>query len=189
MTDGCTRVAHMAEESVRTLLSLGLDGDDECDFDSSLRQLTESLKTSRLLTEAVVADLKTGVCTIGAGPLAIDRMTGLSPNELQPLAGRTFLDALTSVDVPDKCLGALAQFGELLMNDVFPELTRTSGAAIYCLAMSAIQSRSNVKRTSQRDQAICTTLSALVDCSELPASASSMLVSTIPFQAKISDSP
>ena len=168
MSNASQQAATMSADIVRTFLSMGLSSEAGLDLDEAVAGLATTLSASNNAAKMVIADLTTCVCDIGTGPLSIDRLTGCQPGELKSLVGKTLLDALTSPETPAQVLGALSQYGELLMAEVFPEQTRTTGAAIYSLALSAAISRNTGTLAPTTLGSLSSTLRILGESRDMP---------------------
>lgn len=135
----------IGDDQIREVLSLGLSDEAWTPLES-MSGLFRKLATDpeAKWAKVVSTDLQSTVLAAAGGPLSFPRLAGVSANECQELKGHTFLTALVSSELSRNCLDGFVQFGELLLGESFPSITRLTGAAIRTLAQAALFERHGV---------------------------------------------
>lgn len=91
--------------------------------------------------KTLLADLQSEILASDSGPLSFARICGISTEEAQPFAGKTYLKMLTSSRTSQGALEQLASFGQTLGASRLPASTCLAGTAIRALARLALHTR------------------------------------------------
>jgi len=148
----------LSDSGIRSLLGLGLSsmslrlGDVLSDLPTTQRADTIS---------AMLDDLNLPIGDLCHGPLSLQRLTGITEEEVQELKERDLLSAISEPGTSKSMLLALCEFGELMQTEPFPIGARLAGVLLTTLTKASLRQRHAMELSKRETDAIAEVMNIL----------------------------
>ena len=156
----------LSRSQLSRLFAIALREPDDTGDDLAC-EIADTIHDRRQLNQ-LVADLKSPVISADRSPLSFQRVTGISDEQAQSLAGQSLMQALTSVQTSREALKALRDYGRLLSQPMLPKATQATGAVVLACAQALLFRRFDVAMEAGGLRYVEKLLRLIAETAELP---------------------
>lgn len=132
-------LSKLGDKKISELLSIGIGSRTASDGEEPVAVLRSAFKAADSeLAQQLLSYLDSTVLSPDRGPLSFRQLTGMVDIQAKELADKSFVHALSSKDVGQATLHAIAEYGRMLSQMDLPEAANLTGVILRSLAQAAL---------------------------------------------------